>query len=139
MNNPLRIIKKDQCSKISSPDEPTLTYHVGYDDNRKSHHLRITHNSTGGFFSNEWISLDSILVAIEGCEPGKPFKALVLNNLDQSKSANNHGFLSAALRAEKILLPGEKQKLVHSKGDSKWHGAMQLRPGVELAQKNVSR
>ncbi len=51
--------------------------------------------------------------------PDKPFKALVLKNLYQSKSANNHGFLSSVLRAEKILLPDEKQKLAHTKGDPK--------------------
>lgn len=119
MNATLRIIKKDQCGKISSPDEPSLTYHVGYDDSSKSLHLRITHNSTGGFFSNEWINLDSILATIEECEPDKPFKALVLKNLYQSKSANNHGFLSAVLRAEKILIPDENQKLSHTQGDPK--------------------
>lgn len=119
MKTNLRIIKKDHCGKISSPDEPTLTYHVGYDDSTKSLSLRVTNNSTGGLFSNEWISLDSILTTIEACEPGLPFKALVFKNLYQSKSANNHGFLSAVLRSEKILMPAEKQKLAHTKGDLK--------------------
>ena len=60
METTLRIIKKEQCGKISSPDKLSLTYHVGHDDSSKSLSLRITHNSTGGFFSNEWVSIVDI-------------------------------------------------------------------------------
>ncbi|WP_432472083.1 hypothetical protein [Amphritea sp. HPY] len=115
----IRIIKQSLCSKISSPDKPTITYNVGYDDKAKSLFLRITANSTGGFFSNEWINIESIWKLIETNKTNAPFKALIFKRLYQSNSANNHGFLAAALRAEKLLLPAEKQKLSHTKGDIK--------------------
>lgn len=119
MKTTIRIIKHDHCSKISSPDDFTLTYNIGYDDSAESLYLRIIANSSGGFFSNEWISIDSIWETIETCKADKPFKALIFKRLYQSQSANNHGFLAAALRAEKLLLPAEKQKLSHTKGEIK--------------------
>ena len=95
-------------SKLSPKSPSSLTYHVGYDDNSKSFHFRITANSGGGFFSNEWIPLSDILDTIATTFPVNPFKAIIFKPLYQSKGSNNHGFLAAALRAEKLFLPVEK-------------------------------
>jgi len=60
--------------------------------------------ATTGFFSNEWIALNDVMDTIETTSSDKPFKALIFKSLYESKRSNNHGFLAAALRAEKLLL-----------------------------------
>lgn len=119
MKNTFRIIKKPTSPKLSPRAQGSLTYHVGYDETAKTYHFRITANSGGGFFSNEWISLNDILDTIETTSSDKPFKALIFKSLYDSKGSNNHGFLAAALRAEKLLLPVEKQLMSHTLGDVK--------------------
>ncbi|MEH6633803.1 MAG: hypothetical protein V7776_23685, partial [Halopseudomonas aestusnigri] len=108
MTNTLRIIKKSTAPKLSPRAQGSLTYHIGYNNNSKSFHFRITANS-GGFFSYEWVALNDILDIIESTSSDKPFKAIIFKSLYQSKGSNNHGFLAAALRAESLLLPVEKQ------------------------------
>jgi len=119
MTSTLRIIKKSISPKLSPRAQGSLTYHVGYDETAKTFHFRITANSGGGFFSNEWIALNDILDVIETTSSDKPFKALILKSLYQSKGSNNHGFLAAALRAENLLLPVEKQLMSHTLSDVK--------------------
>jgi hypothetical protein len=119
MTSTLRIIKKSTAPKLSPRAKGSLTYHVGYNDNSKSFHFRITANSGGGFFSNEWVALNDILDIIETISPDKPFKAIIFKSLYQSKGSNNHGFLAAALRSESLLLPVEKQLMSHTLGDTK--------------------
>jgi len=117
--NTIRILKKAQCGKISSPSELSLIYNIGYHDKSKSLYFRVITNTTGGFFSNEWISLDKILSNMKDSPFDKPFKAITFKPLYESKGSNNHGFLAAALRAEKLLLPVEKQPMSHITGDIK--------------------
>ena len=126
MTNTLRIIKKSTSPKLSPRAQGSLTYHVGYDETAKTFHFRITANTGGGFFSNEWIALNDILDTIETTSSDKPFKALIFRSLYQSKGSNNHGFLAAALRSESLLLPVEKQLMSHTLGDVKsFKAAMQ--------------
>jgi len=126
MKNTFRIIKKSTSSKLSPRAQGSLTYHVGYDETAKTFHFRITANSGGGFFSNEWVALNDVLDVIETTSPDKPFKALIFKSLYVSKGSNNHGFLAAALRTEKLLLPVEKQLMSHTLGDVKnFKAAMQ--------------
>jgi hypothetical protein len=126
MTNTFRIIGKSTSPKLSPRTQGALTYHVGYNDKSKSFHFRITANSGGGFFSNEWIALNDILDTIEGTNSDGPFKAIIFKSLYQSKGSNNHGFLAAALRAEKLFLPVEKQLMSHTLGDAKgFKAAMQ--------------
>ncbi|WP_371376779.1 hypothetical protein [Thalassotalea aquiviva] len=96
----INIIKQAVCGKVSQPDTPTLTYNIGYAPNDKSFHIRVITNTGGGFFSVEWISLDDILSCVENRET---FNANIFASLFKSKSANNSGFLAAALKAEKLL------------------------------------
>jgi len=119
MTSTFRIIKKSTSPKLSPRAQGSLTYHVGYDETDKTFHFRITANSGGGFFSNEWIALNDVLDTIEATSSDKPFKALIFKSLYDSKGSNNHGFLAAALRTEKLLLPVEKQLMSHALGDVK--------------------
>jgi hypothetical protein len=102
----INILKISTCGKVTLPDDHTLTYNIGYDTNQKTLLARITDNDTGGLFSNEWITLDDIITTIEKRPtPDTSFNARIFTPLYTSASANNAGFLAAALKAENILVP----------------------------------
>jgi hypothetical protein len=106
------IIKKAQCGKVSTPEKETLTYNIGQCGDE--YYFRITDNIGGGFFSHEWISLSDITE----CLPvDSNFNATALTPLFKSKSANNAGFLAAALKSESLLLPFKETKRLHTIGD----------------------
>jgi hypothetical protein len=114
------ILKISTCGKVTLPDDHTLTYNIGYDIAHKTLLVRITDNVTGGLFSNEWITLDDILTTIEKRPtPETSFNARIFTPLYTSASANNAGFLAAALRAEHILVPFKDSKRLHDLGDVK--------------------
>ncbi|GAA0858857.1 hypothetical protein [Aliiglaciecola litoralis] len=116
----INILKIATCGKVSTPTEHTLTYNIGYDTDPKTLLVRITDNDTGGLFSNEWISLDDIVTAIEKRPtPDTSFNAKIFSSLFKSQSANNAGFLVAALKAENILVPFKESKRLHDIGDIK--------------------
>ena len=110
----LNIIKKANCGKVSNPGKPTLTYNIGHDADTKDFHFRVTDNNSGGFFSHEWIALSSIVQAVKN---RGTFNANIFTELFESKSANNSGFLAAALKAEKLLLQHKDTKRLHTFGD----------------------
>lgn len=116
----INILKISTCGKVSAPSEHTLTYNIGYDSADKSLLVRITDNDTGGLFSSEWITLDDIFTTIEKrpC-PDTSLNAKIFTSLYKSQSANNAGFLTAALKAENILVPFKDSKRLHNIGDLK--------------------
>mgnify|MGYP003386291904 CR=1 FL=1 len=109
----ITILKKASCGKVSTPEKETLTYNIGNSDNE--YYFRVTDNDSGGFFSNEWVNLTAITELLPNQEP---FNASVLVPLFKSKSANNAGFLAAALKAESLLLPVKETKRLHTLGDT---------------------
>jgi hypothetical protein len=98
----IRIIKITDCGKLTAPNATTLTYNLGVDASSNIH-FRITDNKTGGLFSPEWIALDAILDTVKTAPDAKPFSALIFDRLFTYRSANNAGFLVAALLAEGVL------------------------------------
>lgn len=90
-----RILKKGTCPALSG--KSTLTYHLGCDA-KKAVHVRITENSGGGFFSQEWVALQDIQQALRG---DSPVSAIRLMPLFRGQSVNTPGFLIAVLTAEK--------------------------------------
>ena len=114
------ILKISTCGKVTLPDDHTLTYNIGYDTTAKTLLMRLTYNDTGGLFSNEWITLTDIITTIEKRPtPETSFNAKIFTSLYKSQSANNAGFLAAALRAEHILVPFKDSKRLHDLGDIK--------------------
>jgi hypothetical protein len=114
------ILKISTCGKVTLPDDHTLTYNIGYDTTAKTLLVRITDNVTGGLFSNEWITLADILTTIETQPtPNTSFNAKIFTSLYRSQSANNAGFLTAALKAENILVSFKDSKRLHDLGDVK--------------------
>ena len=121
-SNPIRIIRKSTCPKLSSRAKGELTYHIGHDEKTKSFQFRVTANTGGGFFSKEWISLDDIISIIDE-QKTKHFKAIIFIPLYASRGSNNHGFLAAALRAENVLEPVADHPLSHTLGNIKTFNA----------------
>jgi len=78
----IRIIKIADCGKLTAPNTTTLSY------------------NTGGLFSPEWIALDAILETVKTAAGVEQFSALIFDRLFSYRSANNAGFLVAALLAE---------------------------------------
>ena len=108
----INILKKAHCGKVSTPEKETLTYNIGNIDS--DYYFRITDNTSGGYFSYEWVSLNDISELLPN---DTPFNASALTPLFKSKSANNAGFLAAALKAESLLLPVKETKRLHTLGD----------------------
>ena len=113
----MRIIKEDKCPKLSPRALGGLIYNIGYTEDEQAFHFRITANSLGGYFSKEWVALKAIQAVLDQQKKESPFKAITLKGLYKKRGANNHGFLAAVLRAEKILGVIEKQPLLHTLND----------------------
>jgi hypothetical protein len=116
----INILKISTCGKVTLPDDHTLTYNIGYNTDQKTLLVRLTDNDTGGLFSNEWIAFDDIVTTIEKRPtPDTSFNARIFTPLYTSASANNAGFLAAALKAENILVSFKDSKRLHDMGDIK--------------------
>lgn len=144
-----RILKIATCPSFSG--KSTLTYHIGC--NEKSKILfRIADNTGGGFFSKEWITLDTILNIFDQQPDNKPIVSLLLYPLFQGKSLNTPAFLLAVLRQEGLVcqlqdhpkhyerLPSDAfnsqmQPLIQSKVDLKTDDA---KPAIQ-ARKSASK
>ena len=108
------VIKSAKAPKISARASGLLHYEVGKSDEDR-YALRITANDTGGLFSKHWLSLDDILALLDILKDA-PFKSVALKALFVRGSANNHGFLAAILRAEKLLVAAEPNSPFHRAG-----------------------
>ena len=108
------VIKSAKAPKISARASGLLHYEVGKNDEER-YALRITANDTGGLFSKHWLSLDDILALLDLLKDA-PFKSVALKALFVRGSANNHGFLAAILRAEKLLIAADPDSPFHLAG-----------------------
>ena len=101
----IRILKVASCTSVSG--KSMLTYHIGCTA-ESDIQFRIYENTAAGFFSKEWLSLDSIQQAI--AKGDKSFTSFALHPLFRGKSQNNTGFLLAVLLAEGLVKPSEKKR-----------------------------
>ena len=118
------VIKSAKAPKISARASGLLHYDVGKNDEGR-YALRITANDTGGLFSKHWLSLDDILALLDILKDA-PFKSVALKALFVRGSANNHGFLAAILRSEKLLVAAEPNSPFHRVGLSRSDWSTQL-------------
>lgn len=110
MEGKLKVLHAATCPSLSGKSE--LTYQIGGDGTSKVY-LRVQSNTGGGFFSPEWVSLESIQKAIDAAPKDRPLSALTLQPLFRGRSVNTPAFLMAALVHEKWLriLKGKKRGL----------------------------
>mgnify|MGYP003385807079 CR=1 FL=1 len=146
----IRINKEATCPSLSG--KSTLTYHIGC-NSESDILLRVFANTGGGFFSKEWVSLNTIFQAFDKKAADKPIVSLLLYPLFQGKSLNTPAFLLAVLKQEGLVIPledhpkhyeripsdafmAEIEKLIQSKVDLKTDEAKPVVPAKKSASKN---
>ena len=105
----ITLLRKGSCKSLEG--RGTLNYELGNNDSN-SLYWRISKNSGGGFFSNEWIPFSAIRSALESWSANTPLTSLALRGLFKGKSANNPSFLLATLVAEGVVkaLEGKRRQ-----------------------------
>jgi hypothetical protein len=107
-------LRKASCKSLEGRGK--LDYELGTDES-ESLHWRISRNSGGGFFSDEWVSFAAIRSALEAWPVEKPMTSFVLRSLFKGKSANNASFLLATLLAEGVVVLIEGKRRQYTLGD----------------------
>jgi hypothetical protein len=101
----IRILKAGSCSSRSG--KSTLTYHIGCSA-ESDIHFRVYTNTGSGYFSREWLALNTILELL--AKVGKSFTSFNLQPLFRGKSVNTPAFLLAVLVEEGLVKPSEKKR-----------------------------
>jgi hypothetical protein len=109
-NPDMRVLKTSSCKTLSG--KSTLTYQLGATPD-STIHLRITKNSGGGFFSDEWVKYEDIQAVLKERSKDSPIMSHFISPLLQGKSSNTSGFIMAALSHLKLLKPLPKKKRLH--------------------------
>lgn len=112
----MRVLKTGTCPSLSGKSK--LTYQIGC-MGKSDIQLRISANSGGGFFSDDWVSLSDIQEALDKAPSGKPITSFVLNKLSRGKSMNTPGFLFAALKQEGLVQASQEKQRCYERGDLK--------------------
>ena len=120
-NPAVRVLKTATTKTLSG--KSTLTYQVGTQED-ESVHVRISKNTGGGFFSQEWISLNDIRSVLDEKPEGTPVTSFILQPLFRGKSVNTPAFLLATLVHEKLLRPIKGKKRSHEPVDPEEFTAM---------------
>jgi biotin operon repressor len=100
----IRIVFQGECNKLTARGQGKLSYELGVDDTTDENFIRIAGNSQGGTCSFEWINLQTIENMMDYREPEEiNFNAILFQKAFISRSANNHGYLAAILKAENVI------------------------------------
>ena len=134
-DNPyMKVLKTATCKTISA--KSTLTYQVGsYDDEL---HVRITKNTGGGFFSDEWISMDDIKAVLDEHPEGTPVTSFMLQPIFKGRSVNTPAFLLSTLVHEKLLRPIQDKKRSHEPAEDFTAIVEKLTSSTNAAKKKVT-
>jgi hypothetical protein len=100
LDDTMRVLATGTCDTLAGSSR--LTYHIGVSPDSEIY-IRVHSNTGGGFFSQEWISLQDILTALRERPAGKAITSILLNPLFRGKSVNTPGFLLAVLLKEKLV------------------------------------
>lgn len=123
----MRVLKTSTCKTLSG--KSTLTYQIGTAPD-STLHLRISKNSGGGFFSDEWVPFDAVLDALEKLPEVTGISSYYLAHLFNGKSVNTPSFLLSVLKHLKVIraLPNNKRH----------HELLDQRPFLDQVQKLMS-
>ena len=115
-NTDMKALKTATCKTLSG--KSTLTYQLGCDPDNEIH-LRITKNSGGGFFSDEWVKYEDIQAVLKERAKDSPIMSHFISPLLKGKSSNTSGFIMAVLSHLKLIRPLPKKKRLHELLDAK--------------------
>ena len=82
-------------------------------------HLRITKNTGGGFFSDEWIAVDDIFRLLKNRPQSSPVMSHFISPVLKGKSVTRRAFILTALTHLKLIRPLPKKKRLHELLDPK--------------------
>ncbi|TKF21945.1 hypothetical protein FCV43_08940 [Vibrio genomosp. F6] len=106
------IVLEGKAKKLSPKTQNHVFYELSVHDDLNALFLRLSGNEGGGLHSKEWVAFEDI-VAVLNEQDDKPFKSTVLKSVFKGGSANNAGFMAAALRGLLLILPSEKSVFLH--------------------------
>lgn len=109
------LLKQATAPKLSPKTPGSLTYQVGKHPESNALALRMLESDSGGYFSKEWVELESIKSLLDTLEADKPFKSSALRSLFSGGSSNNAGFCAAVCRAEGVLAAVPDKAFLHLK------------------------
>ena len=115
-NPDMKVLKTSSCKTLSG--KSTLTYQIGCNPDDEIH-LRLTKNSGGGFFSDEWVKYEDIQAVLKERAKDSPIMSHFISPLLKGKSSNTSGFIMAVLSHLKLIRPLPKKKRLHELLDAK--------------------
>lgn len=98
-------LKSGTANKTGQRSQGSIYYRILTDEDHHQLYLVITDNDGSGYFSKEVVPFDKIEQCLQGIGLNTPFTSKQFKDVFVSQSANNAGFLAAALRAEQLLKP----------------------------------
>jgi uncharacterized UPF0160 family protein len=104
MNTKYLSLKSSKTTKIGLRTEGYIHYRVLSDQNQKLY-FNITANDDGGYYSKEIIPFDSVEQIVKNIKPNVAISSSLFIPAFIGRSNNNSAFLTAILRAEKLLAP----------------------------------
>lgn len=111
-----RILKIASCPSLSGKSK--LTYHIGC-TGKSEIQMRITANSSTGYFNDDWVSLTEIQQALAKAPAGKPITSFALHSLFRGRSVNTPSFIFAALKNEGWVRPLGDNQRTYERTDAK--------------------
>lgn len=112
----VRVLKTGTCSSLSGKSK--LTYNVGCTD-KSEIYFRVFTNSNAGFFSREWVALNTIQQVLAKVPNGTTITSFNLMPLFNGKSINTPCFLFAALKNEGLVEQSKVEKRCYESTDPK--------------------
>jgi uncharacterized UPF0160 family protein len=104
MNTKYLSLKSSKTTKIGLRTEGYIHYRILSDqDNRL--YFNITGNDDDGYYSKEIIPFDSVEQIVKTIKPNVAISSSLFRSAFVGQSNNNAAFLTAILRAEKLLSP----------------------------------
>ena len=113
----VRVLKSAGCPSVSGKSK--LTYEIGL-QGETDPVIRISKNSGGGFFSDEWLPLAAIQKVLVGRGSERGLTSNAFRGTYLGKSVNTAGFLVAVLKAEGVIRLREGNARVYEVAD--WDG-----------------
>ena len=130
----LLLLKEETAQKLGKFDGEVLRYQITRDTESSEMSLRIISNSSGGYFSREFVPVSRIEATLAKLAKTEAFPSKALADVFAGRSSNNAGFIAAILRHEDLLGPANETDGKHKVcGDvATWKKVLASVPGNPL-------
>ena len=107
-SDPIQVIHEGQCESLSG--RSTLTFSVGRHPDTQALHLKISGNTGGGMWCDEWIPGSEIDVVVMG-DPELTSRSFQV--LKPGRSTNTAGFVMAAVKSMGLIRNNAENSRLH--------------------------